>query len=480
MTEGTKALKQYYAMDLETNITYSFRLDPDTGECLAAEPLETTLEDRNGYPRQFKDAPSPLPLPFGKTLIAVELKTGTKQDYSPLVKVFTMVWPSAEDWKTKGDRPAVTFKELPRDLIKAGIAPPPKGPVSPTTNVDDTLTASLKNIDKMIGLASAKRDIRQNIAVARFNDLKKELGLESQPISRHMVFTGNPGTGKTTFAREVAKVYKALGFIKKDTVYEVKREDLVAGYIGQTAIKTKDAINKADGGILFIDEAYALSRSGDDGDGKDFGQEAIDTLVAEMENRRGSLVVIVAGYPEQMKKFIEANPGLKDRFMTYIDFQDYSVMELGQILDVMIKDRGYTLDADARAWAMDMLEKEKARVNPKDFGNGRVVRNLVEKADKELALRLENAGVLANGHGGLSTDQLKKAVTTLTLDDLKKVSLDNITSVEPPKAGIDFGVSAIKKKQDEAAGKKPANDTGPATPVAEAAPKKSAKASFTP
>src|SRR5690606_26773522 len=145
-------------------------------------------------------------------------------------------------------------------------------------------------------LFRSKRDIKQNIAVARFNRMKEELQIKSNPISRHMVFTGNPGTGKTTFAREVAKVYHALGFIDKPEVHEVKREDLVAGFVGQTALKTKEQIDKAKGGILFIDEAYALSReAGPGGDGKDFGREAIDTLVAAMENMRDDLIVIVAG-----------------------------------------------------------------------------------------------------------------------------------------------------------------------------------------
>jgi len=461
MPEGTMILKQYYAIDLDTDITYGFRIDP-TGECVAAQPMQTVLVNKGGDLRPVTD-PNPI-LPFGKTIIAVEMKGLTQEDNSAMVKVFTMVWPTQAEW-SKGNRPAITSKELPRDLIKAGIAAPPSKPGA-TTNIDDALAESLKNIDKMIGLTSAKHDIRQNIAVARFNEMKKELGLPANPISRHMVFTGNPGTGKTTFAREVAKVYKALGFIKKDTVYEVKREDLVAGYVGQTAIKTKEAINKADGGVLFIDEAYALSRM--TGSQNDFGAEAIDTLVAEMENRRGTLVVIVAGYPEPMKKFIEANPGLKDRFMTYIDFQDYSVKELGEILDVMIKDRGYTLDPDARAHAMAMMEKEKARVNPKDFANGRLVRNLVEKAEKELAMRAEQQGLLSPKRGGLSEADLKKALTTLTLTDLAKVSLDNIAT-KPSGGNFDFDVAAAKNIT-------PANDEGPV----KEAKKKSAKAAFKP
>ena len=458
-------VNQYYAIDLKTDITYGLRIDGE-GNCTAAAPLKTVLRNKdNKDSRTFELLD--VPAPFGQTITAVEMNGAS---YG---KVFTMVWPSQADWD-KGVRPAVTMKDLPKDLIKAGIAAPPKTAAG-TVDVDAALAEALKNIDRMIGLNSAKQDIRQNIAVARFNEVKRELGLESNPISRHMVFTGNPGTGKTTFAREVAKVYKALGFIKKDTVFEVKREDLVAGYVGQTAIKTKEAIDKADGGVLFIDEAYALSRlSGAPGGSNDFGSEAIDTLVAEMENRRNSLIVIVAGYPEPMKKFIEANPGLKDRFMTYIDFQDYSVQELGQILDVMVKDRGYTLEPDARAHAMELLEKEKARVNPKDFANGRVVRNMVEKTEKELAERVEKLGLLSAGRGGLSTDDLKKVLTTLTLADVKAISLDNLAT-KKTNARIDFGFG-------EAAAKKPANDAGllPMAEQAVAEQPKPARFSFKP
>jgi len=455
------ATKLYYAIDLKTDITYGLKIDPE-GKCTAAQAMPTGVVNKNGDLRPISD-PDPA-MPFGKTITAVEMNGAS---YG---KVFTLVWPSEPDWD-KGIRPAVTMKDLPPDLIKAGIAAAPKS-ASGAVDMDVALGLALKNIDHMIGLDSAKRDIKQNISVARFNEVKRELGLESNPISRHMVFTGNPGTGKTTFAREVAKVYKALGFIEKDQVLEVKREDLVAGYVGQTALKTKEVIDKAKGGVLFIDEAYALSRSADaPGGSNDFGREAIDTLVAAMENMRDDLIVIVAGYQEPMKKFIDANEGLKSRFMTYITFEDYTVPQLGQILDVMIKDRGYTLDPDARSLAIGMLEKEKARVKAKDFGNGRIVRNLVEKSEKELAERAERDGLLSVGRGGLNRDDLKKALTTLTLADIKGVSLDSIASKGTPVAKpIEFGKVAAKT---------PANDLMlPAVAVAKKKP--SAKTAFKP
>ncbi len=457
---------KYYAVDLKSGITYGFKLDA-AGNCTAIQPMKTFIINKDGLDSVTFD-PIDAPPPFGQTITAVEMNGNT---YG---QVFTMVWPSEKDF-AKGIRPAITKKPLPKDLIKAGIAPQPKS-AGGEVDMDAALAVALKNIDHMVGLDSAKHDIKQNISVARFNQVKQELGLESNSISRHMVFTGNPGTGKTTFAREVAKVYKALGFIDKDTVVEVKREDLVAGYVGQTALKTKDAIEKAKGGVLFIDEAYALSRSADSpGGSNDFGREAIDTLVAAMENMRDDLIVIVAGYQEPMKKFIDANEGLKSRFMTYINFEDYNVMQLGQILDVMIQDRGYTLDPDAREYAVTLLEKEKARVQPKDFGNGRVVRNLVEKAEKELAERLESEGKLSAGNAGLTKEQLKKAVTTLTLADLKGVSLDSLTSKSTTKP-MEF---------DMAARKVPANDAGKPSDtkiqkISAPVKKKSAKDAFKP
>jgi SpoVK/Ycf46/Vps4 family AAA+-type ATPase len=360
-------------------------------------------------------------------------------------QLFTIVWPQQAEAE-RGVMPVIARKDFPSDLVKAGFARPPAGAAARGGGLDndDELKAALANIDNMIGLDSAKRDIKQNIAVARFNRLKEELGLSAKPISRHMVFTGNPGTGKTTFAREVAKVYHALGFIEKPEVHEVKREDLVAGFVGQTALKTKEQIEKAKGGILFIDEAYALSRESGVTDSKDFGREAIDTLVAAMENMRDDLIVIVAGYTDPMKNFIDANPGLKSRFMTYINFADYSLPELGKIMDVMVSDRGYTMTPEAREHAMKLLNDEKSRAQ-KDFGNGRTVRNLVEKAEKELALRLESEKKLSKDHG-LSDEGIRAALTTITLADVKAVSLQGVNAKQRP--GFSFGSSARKPDND--------------------------------
>jgi stage V sporulation protein K len=441
-TEVTKHL----ILDLKTGFAYGIKLDAE-GKCTGVQPLNSAIEALDGRVinkfgpmlaagNPFGGMQLPSMLPYGQTTFAIELtQDGQKGG------IFTLVWPKKED-SDAGVMPAVARKELAEDLIKSGIAAAPKaigGQKGSGVEDEETLKKALKNIDDMIGLDTAKRDIKQNIAVARFNMMQQELGLNTKPISRHMVFTGNPGTGKTTFAREVAKVYHALGFIDKPVVHEVKREDLVAGFVGQTALKVKEQIEKAKGGILFIDEAYALARGsvGLD-DGKDFGKEAIDTLVAAMENMREDLIVIVAGYSEPMKRFIDSNEGLKSRFMTYITFDDYSITQLEQIMDFMLKERGYSIDADARTHAIRLLNEEQKRAK-NDFGNGRTVRNLVEKAEKELAMRLETEHKLDKKHG-LSEEEIKKALTTVTLADMQGVTLAGLTTSRS--TGIDFGSSA--------------------------------------
>jgi AAA+ superfamily predicted ATPase len=439
-------MTKHLIVDLKTGFAYGIKLD-ENGNCKAYQALNTAIESNDGRVinkfgptlgerNPFGGTPeAPNTFPYGQTTYAVEMTVDGKAG-----KLFTIAWPSKED-ADKGVFPNVAAKSLPDDLVQAGIAAMPKGLKDVKgAGVDDeaALKKALENIDGMIGLDTAKRDIKQNIAVARFNRMKQELGLSTKPISRHMVFTGNPGTGKTTFAREVAKVYHALGFIEKPVVHEVKREDLVAGFVGQTALKTKEQIDKAKGGILFIDEAYALSReAGPGSDSKDFGREAIDTLVAAMENMREDLIVVVAGYPEPMKKFIDSNEGLKSRFMTYINFDDYTMPQLGKIMDSMLKERGYAMNDDAREFSMKLLDEEQKRAK-KDFGNGRTVRNLVEKAEKELALRLESEHKL-DKNSGIPPEELKKALTTITMADVANVSLTGLSNVKakPSKFGFD-------------------------------------------
>ena len=231
----------------------------------------------------------------------------------------------------------------------------------------------MAQLDSLVGLDDVKKDIKNLMNLVKVRRLRRENGLPIPPMSLHMVFMGNPGTGKTTVARIISGLYAAIGVLEKGQLIEVDRSGLVAGYVGQTALKTQEVIKSALGGVLFIDEAYPLASGGEN----DFGREAIETILKAMEDHRDELIVVVAGYDGPMEKFINSNPGLQSRFNKYFYFPDYNGEQLLHIFKGQCKKNGYALTEEAEAEAKAMFE-ELYENRGENFGNGRDVRNVFE------------------------------------------------------------------------------------------------------
>ena len=287
------------------------------------------------------------------------------------------------------------FYDKVNEAEKKGVIPPQKDagkkPEEQTAEATAEAQATappepeedpMETLDNLVGLTKIKHDVKELTAFAKVQKARKEAGLKSVPVSLHLVFTGNPGTGKTTVARIIGQLYKKIGVLSKGQMIEVDRSGLVAGYVGQTALKTQEQIQKALGGVLFIDEAYALSQKDDA-----FGQEAIETILKAMEDHRDDLVVIVAGYTVPMQKFIDSNPGLKSRFNKYIEFADYTIDELMAIFDLNCKKYDYKIEDDTRKHVREMIVAKKLETD-ENFANAREVRNLFEEIITNQARRV--------------------------------------------------------------------------------------------
>jgi SpoVK/Ycf46/Vps4 family AAA+-type ATPase len=284
----------------------------------------------------------------------------------------------------------------------------------PQANNDEVITRIKEeeifaDLDKLIGLVKIKSELHDYFSYVKYLLLRKDKNLSKlDELNLNFVFTGNPGTGKTTVARLIAKIFNSLGVLKRDSVFEVDRSDLIGRYVGETAPLTKEVINKARGGILFIDEAYALWRD----DEKDFGIEAIEMLVKELSDNKGDLAVIVAGYPEEMKEFLESNSGLKSRFNLWYEFPDYTPDEMLKIAQLIVSKKGLTLQKEA----MEELSKfitENYRNRTKHFGNARFITSIIEEAQINLGVR-----IMASPHPEKSTSE---ELSTITLNDIKLV-----------------------------------------------------------
>ncbi|CAH0346093.1 stage V sporulation protein K [Bacillus sp. CECT 9360] len=272
-----------------------------------------------------------------------------------------------------GQKSRTIKKDLPREIQEKEI---------PLQHI------ALKEIEEelgtLVGMEEMKRMIKEIYAWIYINKKREDQGLKAGRQALHMMFKGNPGTGKTTVARLIGKLFLKMNVLSKGHLIEAERADLVGEYIGHTAQKTRDLIKKAIGGILFIDEAYSLGRGGE----KDFGKEAIDTLVKHMEDRQHEFILILAGYSREMEHFLTLNPGLYSRFPIVVDFPDYSIDQLLEIAGMMLDEREYVMSRDAERKLRDHLTFLKNVIGPLSFSNGRYIRNIIEKSIRSQAMRL--------------------------------------------------------------------------------------------
>ena len=379
-----------------------------TGEDLWGPVPHLTLgtEDHANTKEPEKKEPEPVPSvsPFyGLETSTDELMRLVKESADSLEKMTKELY--GKDQKGTGAVPEVPLPDIPVLNSQAEAAKQEEKKEEPAEEPPENIEDLKAELHGYIGLNTIKEEVDSLINYVTIMQRRKEEGLPTPDLSLHMVFSGNPGTGKTMIARFMSRVYKSLGILSKGHLVETDRSGLVAGYVGQTAIKTREVIEKAKGGVLFIDEAYALTNRGGE---TDFGQEAVDTLLKAMEDERDDLIVIVAGYTELMKRFVNSNPGLKSRFNRFMFFPDYTVEEMLGIFDMRCEKSGYTLaDDEAREALRKRIENDSKDVD--GFGNARGVRNLFERALSRQADRLAAFATVS-----------KEDLMTLTKEDIEK------------------------------------------------------------
>ena len=290
-----------------------------------------------------------------------------------------------------------TMEEAERKPVAVATKTPGEEPEKPK----EPEKSGMEELNELVGLKTVKHDVEELIGLAKVRKMREEKGMKAVPMSLHLVFSGNPGTGKTTVARILGKLYNEIGILSTGQMIETDRSGLVAGYVGQTAIKTQKKIQEAMGGILFIDEAYMLNQKDEN-----FGQEAIDTILKAMEDHRDEFIVIVAGYTQLMKEFVESNPGLKSRFNKFFEFPDYTNEELQEIFELQCKKYQYKLTEEAdKAVREEIIRLEEAK--GENFANAREVRNLFEKIIANQAARVSSL-----------EDVDEETLSTITIDDL--------------------------------------------------------------
>lgn len=307
-----------------------------------------------------------------------ERETKRLTDYTRMLELFLKEYGVYYTGSKKRVTPVTDIKKSSEEKSSA------EGIIKKSTSKEIDVDELLGELNSYVGLTSVKREVESLVNLIKVQHMREQMGLKSTDISKHMVFMGNPGTGKTTVARILSKIYQGLGVLENDNYVEVDRSGLVCGYVGQTAIKTQEVIDEAMGGILFIDEAYSLTVAKGE---NDFGQEAVDTLLKAMEDHRDELVVIVAGYEKPMQEFLDSNPGLRSRFNKFLHFEDYSADELVQIMENMCKSKQYELSEEGKEEALRYFN-ERIAAHEENFANAREVRNYLEAAITKHASRV--------------------------------------------------------------------------------------------